>query len=216
MQSGTHSNETFPVAMCAGDRVRVFVTTGEEKPWTYFKGGTCMKMKKSGFLTFCCSMIPGAGEMYMGFYKQGLSLMLLFFVIAGLSGWSGLEILFALLPVVWFYSFFHTHNLRSMTEEQFAAEKDRYFLFRDEDFSELRNGVQSNRRTIAIILIILGGCMLLQIAMNALSPFFGDFFWQYTWIINRSLTSGIVALVIIWMGIRMLTHKKELKELNEQ
>ena len=36
--------------------------------------------KKSRFLTFCFSMLPGAGEMYMGFMRTGVSLMLLFFL----------------------------------------------------------------------------------------------------------------------------------------
>ncbi len=30
-----------------------------------------MTRKKSGFLTFCFSLIPGAGEMYMGFLEWG-------------------------------------------------------------------------------------------------------------------------------------------------
>lgn len=34
--------------------------------------------KKSGFLRFIFSLIPGAGEMYMGFMKQGVTLMVLF------------------------------------------------------------------------------------------------------------------------------------------
>ena len=34
-----------------------------------------MTKKKNGFLAFCFSLIPGAGEMYMGFMKQGASIM---------------------------------------------------------------------------------------------------------------------------------------------
>ena len=30
-----------------------------------------MTRKKGKFLTFCCSLIPGAGEMYLGFLKTG-------------------------------------------------------------------------------------------------------------------------------------------------
>lgn len=37
-----------------------------------------MTKQKKGFLLFLCSLIPGAGELYMGFRKQGLSIMLLF------------------------------------------------------------------------------------------------------------------------------------------
>ena len=35
-----------------------------------------MKNKKSRFWVFVFSFLPGAGEMYMGFMKMGLSLML--------------------------------------------------------------------------------------------------------------------------------------------
>ena len=40
-----------------------------------------MSRKKSGFLTFCCSLLPGAGEMYLGFLKQGASIMTLFLLL---------------------------------------------------------------------------------------------------------------------------------------
>ena len=38
-----------------------------------------MIRKKSKGWTFICSLLPGAGEMYMGFMKQGAVLMTLFF-----------------------------------------------------------------------------------------------------------------------------------------
>ena len=34
-----------------------------------------MQKQKKGFLLFISSLIPGAGEMYMGFFKQGISIM---------------------------------------------------------------------------------------------------------------------------------------------
>lgn len=37
-----------------------------------------MTKQKKGFLLFIASLIPGAGELYMGFRKMGLSLMILF------------------------------------------------------------------------------------------------------------------------------------------
>ena len=37
-----------------------------------------MQRKKSRFLVFILSFIPGAGEMYMGFMKQGVTLMAVF------------------------------------------------------------------------------------------------------------------------------------------
>ncbi len=37
--------------------------------------------KKSKFLTFVFSMLPGAGHMYMGFMNMGVSFMSAFFFI---------------------------------------------------------------------------------------------------------------------------------------
>lgn len=37
------------------------------------------KFKKSGFLTFILSVVPGAGHMYLGLINKGLSIMILFF-----------------------------------------------------------------------------------------------------------------------------------------
>ena len=44
-----------------------------------------MRRKKSKFLTFIFSLLPGAGEMYMGFMKMGVSLMAEFFGIIFLA-----------------------------------------------------------------------------------------------------------------------------------
>ena len=69
-----------------------------------------MTRKKGGFFTFICSLLPGAGEMYMGFFKQGISIMSLFFIMIVVSSWLELGPLMFVLPVLWFYSFFHVQN----------------------------------------------------------------------------------------------------------
>ena len=92
-----------------------------------------MTRKKNKFLTFCCSLLPGAGEMYLGFMKQGVSLMGIFFLIWAVSGILNLPALLFVQPVIWFYSFFHVHNLNSMPDEEFYAVEDDY-LFHQKDF----------------------------------------------------------------------------------
>ena len=76
-----------------------------------------MTRKKKKFLTFCFSLLPGAGEMYLCFMKQGISLMGIFFLVWALSGMLNLPALLFVQPVIWFYSFFHVHNLNSLPEE---------------------------------------------------------------------------------------------------
>ena len=44
-----------------------------------------MTKKKNRCWTFCFSFIPGAGEMYMGFMKMGISLMSLFVLVLFLA-----------------------------------------------------------------------------------------------------------------------------------
>ena len=63
-------------------------------------------MLKNGFLTFCCAFIPGAGQMYQGYMKRGLSLILTACLI-GMVG-SLLNPVLLLLVVLWMYSFFDT------------------------------------------------------------------------------------------------------------
>ena len=46
-----------------------------------------MTNQKNRFFTLVFSCCPGAGEMYMGLYRQGVSLMGLFFgTISGMAG----------------------------------------------------------------------------------------------------------------------------------
>ena len=58
--------------------------------------------KKSKFLTFCFSLLPGAAEMYMGFMKMGVSLMSLFFLIIMLGMLMNQGIIVMAGIVVWF------------------------------------------------------------------------------------------------------------------
>ena len=45
-----------------------------------------MTRKRRGFWLFIFSLVPGAGEMFLGFFKQGISVMTVFFaLIAGAS-----------------------------------------------------------------------------------------------------------------------------------
>ena len=48
-----------------------------------------MKKQKRGFINFICSLIPGAGEMNMGFEKQGISIMIVFWGIVSVASLTG-------------------------------------------------------------------------------------------------------------------------------
>lgn len=63
-------------------------------------------MKKNGILTLLFAFIPGAGQMYQGYMKRGLSLVLMAAAI-GMAAMLIPPVVFTLL-VVFMYSFFDT------------------------------------------------------------------------------------------------------------
>ena len=91
-----------------------------------------MTKKRNGFLLFCCSLFPGAGEMYMGFMKMGVSLMSIFMLMVAIADMLQLSIGVLISVVIWFYSFFHVHNLASLSDEEFARVQDDYLLHRSD------------------------------------------------------------------------------------
>ena len=61
----------------------------------------------------------------MGLMKQGVSLMTMFFACVGISSWMYADVLMWAASIVWCYSFFHVHNLRSLSEEEFQKVEDK-------------------------------------------------------------------------------------------
>ena len=112
-----------------------------------------MIMQKKGFLLFLCSLIPGAGELYMGFKKRGVSMMAIFWGIVALTCVSGLEWFALALPVVWAYSFFQVHNLKSLPEEVFYLQKDEYAFHFGYVLEHKREMLKKYRVVIAAVCI---------------------------------------------------------------
>ena len=81
-------------------------------------------MKKNGILTLLFACIPGAGQMYQGYMKRGLSLITMFclFIIVGSA--TGLDALVVGCIVVYMYSFFDTFNLRAQIIAENAPADD--------------------------------------------------------------------------------------------
>ncbi|MFV0314508.1 MAG: hypothetical protein ACK5I7_05320 [Anaerotignum sp.] len=168
--------------------------------------------KKNKFYTFCCSLVPGAGEMYMGLYKQGISLMVAFWLlIAVSSSIMGLEIFFAMVPVVWFYSFFHTHNLHNMPTEEFLRVKDKYLIYNDFNINEAEEIFGKNRKVFSVLLILVGVSMMLQMCMNILEPYLHGRLWDFFWILNHNAGTFVVGMVAVWAGIHFLRGSKDME-----
>ena len=174
-----------------------------------------MKKKKNRFLLFCFSFLPGAGEMYFGLMKTGISLLSIFAVSVMVTGYIQLGVLMFVPFVIWTYSFFHANNMGAMDDEEFRRMEDGYLF----GFGEKESGLkgffaEKYRKAFAIILMVLGVTMLWQSFCRVLRHIFGsDFYFEYisryTGIISDDIPRVIVALVIIWFGVKLIRGKKE-------
>lgn len=159
-------------------------------------------MRKSRFLTFLFGMIPGAGQMYLGYMKRGVSLMGAFALIITVAAFFNLPFLTFLLPVIWFYAFFDALNLRSLTFDTRCIQDD--FLFHLDD---LRSwdvvGFARRRHLLVGILCIFAGIYI--ILQNIISPIFVRLF--DSWVIYniiQTLPTLVLAVVIILLGLRLI------------
>lgn len=171
-----------------------------------------MTKKKNGFLTFCFSLIPGAGEMYMGFMKQGLSIMAAFWILIFFAAFLNMGPVLFILPILWCYSFFNVHNIRGMSDEEFYALEDEYVFHMGEVLPYRKWGRKQNN-ILAAILIIIGVSMLWNNMME----------W-FQWLIPNSLYWTIVdrvpqvavAVLLILGGMYLIRGKKKELEQKEE
>lgn len=83
--------------------------------------------KKNNFFTLVCSFCPGAAEMYMGFMKSGLSLLVVFAIpiLIAIILYGG-DYLVIISGIVYIFSFFHARNIATAPQEQFDLLEDKY------------------------------------------------------------------------------------------
>ena len=174
-----------------------------------------MKKKKNRFLLFCCSFWPGAGELYLGFMKMGLSLLAVFSLAVVVVSYSGIGVLAFGIMVIWVYSFFHANNLGGLSDEEFMQVEDEYLfgIGKDEVDSAKDFFTGKYRKVFAAILILLGASMTWQTVCRTLRYLVGnDIYYKFispiAGYINDEIPRLIVGVVIIWVGIKLIQGKK--------
>lgn len=161
-------------------------------------------MKKNGILTLLFAFIPGAGQMYQGYMKRGLSLMLMAAAIS-MAAMLIPPIAFALL-VVFMYSFFDTFNLRAQISMGTAPEDD-YLVHFDPQDKRLARMMMDSHKLVGWCLIATGALIAYeQIIMNTL----GDILWRWgqkapVW---RAIYLVMDQLpeVVLWRGADPVRH----------
>lgn len=172
--------------------------------------------KKSRFLTFCFSLLPGAGQMFMGFLKSGLSMMTLFIFLIWIGSELNMVGLALLSLVVWAFSFFHANHIASLSDEDFASLKDEYMLgfklFPEEsEYSQGKSFVERYHKGIAIVLIFMGICLLWNTVTDlayTLLPSSLQVVARAMRYLGYSVPSIVISIAIIALGVKMIAGKK--------
>lgn len=174
-----------------------------------------MAHKKNGFWTFIFSLLPGAGEMYLGFMKQGVSLMTLFFGLITFCAFFNFEVGLFILPIIWFYSFFHVHNLNGLPDEEFQQMEDDYLFH----LTESEIGFQLTRKKELIIAygcVLIGIYALWRVFLDMLYDLIPHEMYYYMYSLSRLLPQTILSILLIGFGIHLIRGKKTRLEQEEQ
>jgi hypothetical protein len=173
-----------------------------------------MIKKKNKFLTFVFSLLPGAGHMYLGFMKMGLSLMSAFFFIIFLSSWLNIGPLQFVLPILWFYSFFDCLNKTYSTEEEFLQFQDTYLFSLDKMVKTDNELFQKPRLLAGTLLLLLGIYLVWNNFLNLLSKYIPSEIYDTLSSLTRNSPQIIIGIAIIVVGAKLILGKKKESDLN--
>lgn len=174
-----------------------------------------MKSKKNRFWLFVFSLCPGAGHMYLGFMKMGLSFLLGFALSIALVDLTSLDVLAVISIVIYIYALFHANNIGALSDEQFYALEDQYLLGFD-NIKAANFRLDGRVRSIAaVVLILIGISMLGDLGLGLLWNYVGlenPIMRLIYYTIRDVVPRVLIALAIIWFGIYLLRGKKVSEE----
>lgn len=168
-----------------------------------------MMNRKNGVLAFVFACCFGAGQMYLGYMKRGLSLMALTALDGILVNFFNNSVFLALMPVIWAFSFFDTFNLRNQLEPQPDD-----FLFDmsgmlGEDWKSI---IDKRHKLFGGILIALGVYALYK---NFVEPALWNIVHAYGLVWLQNLLWGVpnllVAALLVGLGVYLLKGPAHVK-----
>lgn len=181
--------------------------------------------KKNKILFFLFSLIPGAAHMYIGLVKRGLVIMLALVAGAGLAMMADTPAFLLVLPVLWFYSFFDAWNKYHLPEEKLTKVQDDFLFFLNAMPENVRSDprfkkvASANVLKVGGIVAIIAGAYLIwdQIIVRVLIRLLSDTGAEILSQIFYKLPQVAVAVILIVVGIKLISHKKrELERKNNE
>jgi hypothetical protein len=156
-----------------------------------------IRKQNKKILTCLLSMVPGAGHMYLGYQRQGLELMTMFFFTFFFIDWLRISFFMFIIPVIWFYSMFDA--LGKAAGDDGRPEREQVSIME----MIMAGGTRvSGSKALGYALVGIG---LLLIFDRIISPLI-------SYQIRSYLQTAIVSSLFIYGGIRILTGGRREKE----
>ncbi len=171
---------------------------------------------KNRFFTFICALIPGAGQMYQGHLKRGVSIMAIFCGIIAFTILIDVPAILFLAPIIWFYSFFDVINKSKYTADELDAIEDK-FIFADDLVQNEEVGAyfKERHKWIGYAVLIIGLLLLY-------SGFLGNLLFSFplpeaVYYLIRKVPTLAISAIIILLGIKLIkgSKKEEMAEVTE-
>lgn len=169
-----------------------------------------MIKRKNKFLTFVFSLLPGGGQMFMGFMKRGVSLMAAFFFTIFLSSWLDIGPLMFIVPVIWFYAFFDSINRCYADDAAFAAMEDGY-LFSPGRFMRSGRAFPAQLRLAAgALFVLVGGYTLWNSFMrNLLWRLLPSGLYNAVEAVSGAAPKFVLGVLILAIGVWLIVGRKK-------
>ena len=164
-------------------------------------------IRKNSFFEFIFAFIPGAAEMYMGFMKNGLSIMATAALAVLLTGFSSTLMLFVGFTA-WAFSFFHARNLSHLPVDELEKIEDRYIY---QEFTDGKKIVitSKTKKIFGVILLLVGFSQIWGILFDVIARFIPDAYWRGYYSIFKSIPQLALFIVFVIVGLNIIRGKKD-------
>ena len=164
--------------------------------------------KKSKAIATFLSIFPGAGHLYLGMQRRGIQLMAAFLFSIYILDVLRLGIFLFLIPIIWCYSFFD------------GLQKSSKYGDEPLEDTPIISYLINHQKWLGIGLVLLG---LYYLTTNILLPVVSPMLYNMieidiTYWFDRYFQTGVVCLLLIGGGLKLLAGKKVKrldKEINE-
>ncbi|MFL0249346.1 hypothetical protein ACJDT4_02850 [Clostridium neuense] len=167
-----------------------------------------MQNRKSRFLAFVFSFFPGAGHMYLGFMKMGLSLMAEFLFVVFIANVLHIGPILYISLLIWCYAFFDCLNKCHLSDDELFNIEDRYLLNSNDIFKFDNNILNKRKLILGIVILVLGIYALWNTFMNILQEIIPQEIFDFISNTSRTIPQILISVVIIIVGIKLIIGKK--------